>query len=330
MGSLLSKTQRSGPIEYRNYPPGCVVCPEGVTPGNPGLFEAVHSKLDELNPNTFDGIRLRINKSLSNHFSVNHTISMRPEPSSLKSFIEDEEDGYKFAASYQGTKRVNRERYPMLYGDITPRGTLRANFVHTLGCRFRVKLSTQVTRNNRYRDLKATAEYRANDATLSATLVDPCLLRREGVLLLQYLQAVTSRIALGAEIAYNRNSNVAGAQQTNIAGALRYSTGFLTISATLGEAGARLCFHQIAGPQLLLGSEFKVNFVKPEAKGTVFYKVVLPRADLVFRAFVDSDWKIGAVFEKQLQPIAESTLLLCAVLDHGKKNMSIGIGLNIG
>ncbi|XP_058792184.1 mitochondrial import receptor subunit TOM40 homolog 2-like [Phymastichus coffea] len=295
MGSQFSRIKNVS-TQYKDYPPGCVPCPHGNTPGNPGTFEEIHKKFDSLNPKPFHG--------------------------------EEQFEGYKFGASYVGTKRVGyAEKYPILDGEILPNGDLKANFVHTLGCRCRIKVSTQV-KKRAYKNLKFTTEYRLDDLTLSATLVDPKILKQEGVLILQYLQAITPRITLGAEIAYNRIPNLSK-QQSNIACAFRYSTGFRTISATVSPAGFRLCYHQRQSSQLQMGVELQSNIIKPDCKARLFYQLHLPAADMLFKGFVDTHWKLGAVFEKKLYPIPEASLMLSALLDHSKQNVSVGIGLNI-
>lgn len=54
--------------------------------------------------------------------------------------------GLKFGANYVGTKRVGlSEKYPIISGEIAPGGNMNANFIHTLGCRYRFKLSTQIS-----------------------------------------------------------------------------------------------------------------------------------------------------------------------------------------
>ena len=313
--------------EYKDYPTGCVPCPKGNKPGNPGTFEDIHKKFDDLEPKNFEGSKLEIKKILSNHFYAVHTLAMTPK--SLSLLGEEKQDGYKFGASFIGTKRVGyKEKYPVVYGDITPNGNLTANFVHTLGCRFRIKLSTEV-KKNKYKNLKATTEYRSDDLTISATLLDPLILKNEGVLLLQLLQSVTSRIALGAEIAYKKKSTPRE-EQINFACAVRYSTGFQTLSATFGQAGVRICCHHKQSHQLQMGVEFQANFITNKSKAKLLYHIDVPQADIICKGFIDTNWRVGAVFEKKLYPIPEASLILSCVIDHFEQDVCVGIGLNIG
>lgn len=317
--------------EYKDFPPGCVPCPKGSKPGNPGVFDEIHKKFDNLNPHLFDGVRIIVKKILSNSFNVTHTLALCSQNSvQTISQIGEEKEGYKFASSYTGIKRVGyKEKYPILYGDITPSGNLTANFIQTIGCRLRLKFSTQVKRN-KFKNSKTSIEYRSDDFTLTASLVNPYILKQEGVLLLQYIQAITSRTTVGLELACDRNSKLPGGHQANIAGALRYSTGFRTLSATFGKAGVRLCYHHKQSQQLQMGVEFKSNWRTRESEARIVYQLDMPLADLVFQGFVDTNWRVGAVFEKKLYPIPEASLAISGLIDHTKQNVNVGIGLNIG
>jgi mitochondrial import receptor subunit TOM40 len=329
MGSLYSTSEKIQ--EYTNEPPGCILCPEGSTPGNPGTFEDIHKKFENLDPKAFEGARIVLLKKISKHFHVIHrfNINSNSKPFLLASNQLQEENGYKFEASYTGIKKVgNTEKYPILYGDINPNGHSTATFIHTLGCRCRVKLFTRA-KQNRFLNSKATIEYRSDDFTSSITLVDPNLLKLEGILVLHYLQAITSRITLGFEFAYNTISSCTEGSRTHIAGAFRYSTGFRTLSTTIGQAGVRICYHHKQSPQLQMGIEIQTNLIKNMSRCKILYQLNVPQADLIFRGFVDTDWKIGGVFEKKLYPIPEASLALSGILDHIEQSVRVGIGLNI-
>lgn len=245
--------------------------------------------------------------------------------------------GLKFGANYVGTKRVGlTERYPIISGEITPDGNTNARFVHTLGCRLRLKLS-QITTRGKYKAFSSGLEYRTDDCTLALTLANPDLVRRHGTLVLHYLQAVTPRITLGTEIACLRDSRGGGrpashdhCRRTVMCVAFRYSTGPTTLSATFGEAGIHVCYHRRASEQLQLGVEIETNARIRESIGTIVYRLDVPYADFVFRGFVNSETSIGAVFEKRLCPIPEASLIVSGFLNHRKQQFRLGIGLNVG
>lgn len=77
-----------------------------------------------------------LNKGLSNHFQVSHTINMSTTVPS----------GYRFGATYVGTKQYSpTEAFPVLLGDIDPSGNLNANVIHQFSSRLRCKFASQVS-----------------------------------------------------------------------------------------------------------------------------------------------------------------------------------------
>lgn len=300
----------------------CIPCvePQDRVPGNPGSFEDIHKKVKDLYPQNFDGARLVINKILSDHFNVTHTITLSSVTPS----------GYKFGAKYVGTKVVSlKERYPVIVGDITPTANLSASFVHTLACRFRFKLSAQIA-NEKWKAFSSNLEYRSNDFTVAVTLANPKFKKKQATMVIHFLQSITSRIALGAEIACLRGSKVPGGQQTVMCLAFRHSTGLATLSGTIGEAGLHLCYHRKSSSQLELGVELETNTRTHQSIATIVYQVNVPYADLVFRGIVNSETTVGGVFEKKLYPIPESSLVTSILLNHKKQQFRVGVGLNIG
>lgn len=302
----------------------CIQCvePQDKAPGNPGSFEDLHKRVKDLYPQNFEGARLTINKILSEHFNVTHSITLSSVTPS----------GYKFGTKYVGTKMVGfNERYPVVSGDISPNGNLSASFIHTLGCRFRYKLSAQIA-DGKYKASSSSLEYRSNDFTLALTVANPRFTRRkkQGTIVLHFLQSITSNIALGAEIACLRGSKVPGGLQTVMCVAFRHSTGLTTLSGTIGEAGLHFCFHRKASSQLELGVELETNLRTQQSIATIVYQVNVPYADLIFRGIVNSETTVGGVFEKKLYPIPESSLIISGLLNHKNQQFRVGVGLNIG
>ncbi|KAK0074340.1 hypothetical protein PV325_008482 [Microctonus aethiopoides] len=298
----------------------CIPCPYGYIPGNPGTFEELHKKVKDLFPLNFEGARLIVKKTLSDHFNVCHTITLSSVTPS----------GYKFGACYAGSKIVGtRERYTLVTGDIMPNGNLAASFSHTLGCRFRIKNISQMTKG-KFLTTISTAEYRSDDFTLSMMIADPDIKKQSGTVVLHYLQALSSRITLGLEIACHRSRYVPGGQQSIMTCAMRYSNGPRTFSATIGEVGLHACYYHKASQQLQLGVEWVTNIRTYDSTGTIVYQVDFAHADMIFKGLVNTETTIGGVFEKKLYPMSETSLLLSTMLNHKKQQYRIGIGLNIG
>jgi mitochondrial import receptor subunit TOM40 len=320
--ALISKRDELFVTSINLDDPPCVPCSEKVDkkPGNPSSFEDLHAKTKALYPQNFEGAYLLLRKTLSKHFNVTYKMTL----SSVTPY------GLKFGVNYVGTKMVGlSEKYPVISGEITPSGNMNASFVHTLGCRYRFKLATQIV-DKKYRAFSSGLEYRSDDSTLAVTLANPDFFRGHGTLVLHYLQAVTPRITLGTEIACLRGSLIPGGQQTVMCAAFRHSTGPTTLSATFGEAGIHVCYHRKASEQLQLGVEIETNTRIHESVGAIVYRVDIPYADFVCRGFVNSETSVGAVFEKKLYPIPEASLIISGFLNHKKQQFRVGIGLNVG
>lgn len=86
-------------------------------------------------PVNFEGAKIMVNKGLSNHFQISHTLNMSSVTPS----------GYRFGATYVGPQQYGpSEAYPILLGDIDPSGNLNANIIHQLNKNTRMKFVSQV------------------------------------------------------------------------------------------------------------------------------------------------------------------------------------------
>ncbi|XP_078040102.1 mitochondrial import receptor subunit TOM40 homolog 1 [Augochlora pura] len=316
-------------------PPGSIVLPNvgkqdsstGLYPStevlrtmeNPGTVEDLHKKCKDVFPVHFEGAKLMISKGLSNHFQISHTINMSScNPS-----------GYRFGATYVGTKQpAPTEGYPVLLGDIDPSGNLNANIIHQFGQRLKGKLAAQIQKS-KLTAAQLTTDYRGDAYTASLTVGNVDILDGSGVFVMHYLQSVSPSVAIGGELAYQRGPAVPGGQVSVLAAAARYTKGDSTISGTLGGTGCHLCFHQKASQQLQVGAELEIDTRILECTGTIAYQVDLPKADLVFRGSVDTNWTVGAVLEKKLQPLPFS-FALSGMINHSKQQFRLGCGLIIG
>jgi hypothetical protein len=99
----------------------------------------VVSSLPDVMPVFFEGAKLMVNKGLSNHFQVSHTINLCSSAPS----------GYRFGATYVGTKQFGpSEAFPVILGDIDPSGNLNANIIHQFAPNIRCKFASQVRKSS--------------------------------------------------------------------------------------------------------------------------------------------------------------------------------------
>lgn len=170
----------------------------------------------EVYPIPFEGAKLMYSKGLSNHFQVSHTLTMNPNPSPGNS-------GYRFGATYVGTKQLSpSEAFPVILGDIDPAGNLNANLIHQLTDRVRFKFASQIQKKV-VSAAQLTTDYRGDDFTASLTVVNPNMVNNSGIVIAHYLQAITPKLDLGGELAYQYGNAVPGGQIAIMSAAARYS-----------------------------------------------------------------------------------------------------------
>lgn len=285
---------------------------------NPGTLDELHKKTKDVMPVNFEGGKLMVNRGLSNHFQMSHTLTM-----------SSAQNGYKLGATYIGTKQISpTEAFPVILGDVDPSGNINFNIIHQLSPEVRLKGAAQV-QECKLTATQGTMEYKGSDYTLAMAVGKPDFSEKSSVFVGHYLQSVTKRLALGAELVYQSGMRVMGGEIAITSAAARYTMDDSEISATLSTANFHLCYFKQASEQLQIVAEMDTSFRGMESVGTIGYQVTIPKADLVFRGMVDSNWNIGAVLEKKLQPLP-FTFALSGMANQAKQQFKFGCGLIIG
>ncbi|CAN9503537.1 unnamed protein product [Ophioblennius macclurei] len=283
---------------------------------NPGAFDECHRKCKEVFPMQMEGVRLMVNKGLSNHFQVNHTVLLSTTGDS----------SYRFGATYVGTKQTGpAEFFPVMVGDMDNSGSLNAQIIHQINSRIRSKLAFQ-TQQNKFVNWQGDAEFRGEDFTAMVTLGNPDVLVGSGIVVTHYLQSITSNLALGGELVYHRRPGEEGAVMSLVG---RYTGINYVATLTLGSAGAHASYYHRANDQLQVGVEFEASARMQDTSVSFGYQLDIPKANLQFKGSVDSNWVVGATLEKKLLPLPLS-LVLCSFLNHRKNKFQCGFGITIG
>ncbi|KAA0703285.1 Mitochondrial import receptor subunit TOM40 -like protein [Triplophysa tibetana] len=213
---------------------------------NPGTFEECHRKCKEVFPVQMEGVRLVVNKGLSNHFQVSHTVTL--------STLGD--SGYRFGSTYVGSKQTGpAESFPVMVGDMDNTGSLNAQIIHQLTSRLRSKVAMQ-TQQHKFVNWQCDAEYRADNFTAAITLGNPDVLVGSGILVAHYLQSLTPSLVLGGELVYHKRPGEEGTV-TSFVG--RYTGSNYVATLTVGGAGAHASYYHKANDQLQIGVEFEAS-----------------------------------------------------------------------
>uniref|UniRef100_A0A8C3XP40 Translocase of outer mitochondrial membrane 40 n=1 Tax=Chelydra serpentina TaxID=8475 RepID=A0A8C3XP40_CHESE len=147
-----------------------------------------------------------------------------------------------------------------------------------------------------------------------------------GILVAHYLQSITPCLALGGELVYHRRP---GEEGTVMSLAGKYTAPNWIGTLTVGQAGAHATYYHKANDQLQVGVEFEASTRMQDTSVSFGYQLDLPKANLLFKGSVDSNWIVGAVLEKKLLPLP-LTLAMGAFLNHRKNKFQCGFGLTIG
>ncbi|XP_054035193.1 mitochondrial import receptor subunit TOM40B isoform X2 [Dryobates pubescens] len=173
----------------------------GEALGSPGSFDELHRQCKEVFPQQMEGVKLIVNKTLSSHFQVTHTVHMSTLGPS----------NYHFNATFVGDRQLSpTEVFPTLVGDMDNSGSLNAQVLHLVAERLRTKAVFQ-THQAKFVTWQFDGEYRGDDCTATLTLGNPDLLGESVILVAHFLQSVSPRLVLGGEMVYHRRPGEEGA-----------------------------------------------------------------------------------------------------------------------
>lgn len=283
------------------------------------LFDELHRKVKELQPMVFDGIRLVLNRPLSAHLQVSHSIGMALASSS-----------YKFGANYMGTKQVSpMESYPVMASEITGDGTLNANLIHMISPRVKAKFVGSFTKNA-CSGSQATIDYKADNFTTSITAANIDLIKNNGIIVGHLLHRLTKSIAIGPELVVQygqQQDTLRMLTQLSLGGT--YNAEKYQVNSTISMSGAHISYYQKANDNLHFGAEMMADASIGNCHAAFYYQYDLTKSHLSFRGTIDSTLNVGAVLEKRFFPLPVS-LLMSAVLSHPKNSTTVGLGLQVG
>lgn len=282
---------------------------------NPGNFEDLFKKVKEIFPTPLEGCKLVVNKGLSNHFQVSHTLSLSAfNPSS-----------YHFGSTYVGSTQISpSEAFPVLLGDIDTSGSLNAQIIHQLADRIRSKFVVQ-TQQTKWGVYQAELEYKGPSYTGVLTMANVDPLEGTGIAVAHYMQSITQRLSVGAELLYHCGQ---GQQAAIVSLAGKYAADNWIASSTVGPTAFHAAYYH-KGKDVQIGVEFESNLRAKESSVSLGYQVDLPAANVVFKGMVDTNWTVAAVLEKRLQPMP-FTFILSGVINQWKNQCRFGFGLMIG
>uniref|UniRef100_UPI00358EB400 mitochondrial import receptor subunit TOM40 homolog isoform X5 n=1 Tax=Myxine glutinosa TaxID=7769 RepID=UPI00358EB400 len=281
---------------------------------NPGAFQDLHQKSEDVFPVKMDGVRLILNKDISFHLKqASHAIVLGVPGQS----------GYHFGATYFGEGETkNGEALPWFVADIDGAGSLSARAEGQFGKNGRARLVLQ-THEEKFETWQGTLEKRGRDHTISLTVGNPNVIEGTGVAVLHFLQTISPCLSLGGEMVYHRQGNSEGAFVT---AAARYSGQDCVAAMNIGHGGFHASYFHQATSQFAV--ELSANMRSHKSCVSAAYQLKLPWQNALFRGCVDSAGGVGSVLEKRLRPLPV-TLSLGAFLNHPLSQLTCGFTITI-
>ncbi|XP_033758180.1 mitochondrial import receptor subunit TOM40 homolog 1-like [Pecten maximus] len=223
--------------------------------------------------------------------------------------------------------------YPVIIGDVDASGNLNANVIHAFSERIRTKFVSQF-QDSKCAAAQGTLDYKGDDYTASLTAGNLDVINNSGIFVSQYLQRVTSRLALGAELVYQFGPQIPGKQFTvvSLAGRITGQRWQLTGNICPTGGAAHACYHHKISEQLQVAAEVETSLASRESVGTLGYQLEIPSTNVTFKGQVDTNWSVGATMEKKLMPLP-FTFALSGMANYAstqKPQYRFGIGLIVG
>lgn len=168
----------------------------------------------EIFPQPFEGAKVVLNKSLNQGFQISHALTM----SSLTP------TGYRFGSTYIGCNIIPpSDPALVLFGDTDPSGNLNAQGFYNWNEYVKTKFAVQVM-NSKFAATQMGMDVKGLDYTASVTLANLNLFNETGVGVFHYLQQVTPKLCLGAELMFQQAPQIPGGKATALTCSGRYTS----------------------------------------------------------------------------------------------------------
>jgi len=292
---------------------------------HPGSMETLHNRTKEIFPDAFDGARLVFNKGLSRHFQASHTVTMSSA----------DQSGYKFGATYVGTTKYSEaEMSPILMGEVHPGdGKMSGQMIVIPRDWCRIKGIMQVQKG-RAEATQLSCQLRDPITNVGLTLASVDLNSGKAMAMLEVVRGVAGRHSLGSMLVLQRApGQIPGdvMAMATLGGRWVSSGGQWEASCTLApfQMHANACFVRRINDSLSVATELETDYRQQMSVAGVAYQYELAKANVGFRASLNSQWCCSAVLEKRLLPYP-FTLQFCGSANHVKASYRFGLGLQIG
>ncbi|KAJ2296448.1 translocase of outer mitochondrial membrane [Coemansia sp. RSA 2702] len=282
---------------------------------NPGQFELLNKEIKTtlLTNFMFDGGRADLAKILSPNFQVMHTFQLG---------LPGQPSAFEFAGVYA-------DENTLMHGKMDTDFNLQARLNHALSKQLQVKSQAQLMTSDAQSMFQVEGEYTGSDYTLNTKAINPSLTDGTGIYLASYLQSISHKLSLGAELLYQ--SPMPAIQETSLSLAMRYqpSEDRAWVAQTQGANALTTSYWRKVSDKCEAGAELQVVNLpsqgRREASCSVGVKYEFAASNI--RAMADNYGKVSMLLEEKIAP--GFSFLVSGELDHLKGENKFGIGLNL-
>lgn len=294
---------------------------------NPGSVEGIAREVQRdvlLTNHMFSGLRCDLQKffSISPMFRMQHGLAM----------------GSNVLPPWQLLAMYGNSRM-LLQGTFSSDQTVQAIGNIRWTPRWVTRTQTQIDPRSPQSVLQVENEYHGDDFSASVKLLNPSIMEGglTAIVIGDYMQAITSRFAVGLEGVWQRPS-MGQKPETAMSYAARYKTPEWIASAQLhatGQLGAS--YWRRLSDKLEAGVDCQLQFapgmggagmfggMRKEGQTTVGVKYNFLTS--VYRAQIDSTGKVGCVLEKRIAP--SISINFAAEIDQWKNTHKLGLGVSL-
>ncbi|OMJ24763.1 Mitochondrial import receptor subunit TOM40 [Smittium culicis] len=281
----------------------------------PGQFDQLNKEIRStlLTDHFFDGARADLTKVLSQNFQVMHTFQLGL-PGSPSSF--------NFASVYANERTL-------LHGTMDTEGNLQSRLHYALTKNLAAKAQAQVMKNDSRSMLQTELEYDGSDYIANAKIINPNVVDGTGIYLLNYLQSITKKFALGAEFMVQKPMPNVSETVTSLAARYVPDDTSCWVLQTQGSSVLTTSYWRKISPKCDAAAELQLVNIPSQGRrdGTVSIGAKYDFNSATYRAMIDNSFKVSMLLEEKIAP--GFSFLISGEMDHLKGENKFGFGLQL-
>ncbi|KAJ1996722.1 translocase of outer mitochondrial membrane [Coemansia thaxteri] len=215
-----------------------------------------------------------------------------------------------------------------MHGKMDTDFNLQARLNYSMSKRVQLKSQAQLMRSDSQSMFQAECEYTGSDYTANIKAINPSPVDGSGIYLANYLQSITPKLSVGAELLYQ--CPMPAVQETSTSFSARYqpSADRVWVAQTQGSNVLSTSYWRKISDKCEAGAELQLLNVpsqgRREASCSVGVKYEFAASTI--RAMADSFGKVSMLLEEKIAP--GFSFLVSGELDHLKGENKFGVGLN--